>query len=218
MNPEELNLMRMAGSNLGAYLKNVGVLGSKVGSVTQKAVTKSLANSPLLQTVGAGTAEEAARAISNVPVIGRALAAVPVSTQTWQNLASNTPNAIGAVAGLGTNLATNVGVPIVATSAQQAAKNAVAPRPQRQQVMPRFSQQAYIPGVNPLTNDQAGWAMLEQQKFANQLQLLQAKEQQQQRPTQATIEYKQLGVNPADLVNQAWKASSQVTNYTPQVY
>ena len=217
MNPEELNLMRMAGSNLGTYLKNVGVLGSKVGSVTQKAVAKSLANSPLLQTVGAGTAEEAARAISNVPVIGRALAAAPISTQTWQNLASNTPNAIGAVAGLGTNLATNVGVPIVATATQQAAKNAVAPRPQRQQAMPRFSQQAYIPGMSPLTNEQAGWAMLEQQKFANQLQLLQAKEQQQ-RPTQATIGYKQVGVNPTDLVNQAWKASSQVTNYTPQVY
>lgn len=217
MNPEELNLMRMAGSNLGTYLKNVGVLGSKVGSVTQKAVTRSLANSPLLQTVGAGTAEEAAQALSNIPVIGKTLAAAPISTQTWQSLAGNAPGAIGTAAGLGANLATNIGVPPITTAVQQAAKNAVVPRPQRQQVMPRFSQQAYIPGMSPLTNEQAGWAMLEQQKFANQLQLLQAKEQQQ-RPTQATIGYKQIGVNPSDLVNQALKASSRVTNYTPQTY
>jgi hypothetical protein len=39
-----------------------------------------------------------------------------------------------------------------------------------------YANQQYIPGVSALTNAQAGEAVLEQQKFQHQLQLIQARE------------------------------------------
>ena len=49
----------------------------------------------------------------------------------------------------------------------------VSVRPQRQ---PAFASSAYMPGSLPMTNEQAGEALLDQQRFQHQLQLIQARQ------------------------------------------
>lgn len=41
---------------------------------------------------------------------------------------------------------------------------------------PAFTTQQYIPGVSPLTNEQMGEALLDQQRFQHQLELIQARQ------------------------------------------
>jgi len=146
---------RFAGPGLAKYLSQVaGKVLDFAGYAGQK-VSNKLANNPFLTTVGAGTADEAAAAIRSIPGVGKYLAKAPIST--YQAAAANLPQIAGGLTTLG-----------VGTAAPYAFNQLV--QYGSRETEPFANQQA--PGGSPMTNYQAGEALLSNQRYQQQLQLM----------------------------------------------
>lgn len=146
---------RFAGPGLAKYLSQVaGKVLDFAGYAGQK-VSNKLASNPFLTTVGAGTADEAAAAIRSIPGVGKYLAKAPISS--YQAAAANLPQIAGGLTTLG-----------VGTVAPYAFNQLV--QYGSRETEPFANQQA--PGGSPMTNYQAGEALLSNQRYQQQLQLM----------------------------------------------
>ena len=156
---------RIAGKVLGDYLGSIGKgainlatgLGSKIGGL--------VSDVPLIQQIGSGTAEEAAKAIVSNPILKRAAAVVPASVGSWQQGAQALP---GIAKGLGTAAGLYGGYQLLSALANSADQQSGRAAP--------FATQQYYPGSLSLTNEQAGEMMLNQQRYLQQMQLIQARQ------------------------------------------
>lgn len=126
-------------------------------------VKTALENSARLGTVAQGTSEAAARALSQLPVVGKVAMGLPLSMDTIQAGARVLP----AVAGSATTLGLGAGGVIASNILANAVTNPVRPT--------AFSTQQYTPGRSPLTNEMAAEAILDQQRFMHQMQLIEAR-------------------------------------------
>lgn len=126
-------------------------------------VKTALENSARLGTVAQGTSEAAARALSQLPVVGKVAMGLPLSMDTIQAGARVLP----AVAGGATTLGLGAGGVIASNILANAVTNPVRPT--------AFSTQQYTPGRSPLTNEMAAEAILDQQRFMHQMQLIEAR-------------------------------------------
>lgn len=154
MNP---SVLRIAGPQLGTYLKMVGDRLTGLASTAGTGVASKLAGSGTLQAIGAGSAEEAAKALSATQA-GRLLSSLPVSVGAYQKVAPYIPQ----VAGAATETAINASIPAITTGIGQLYGSVDQP----------FSQQQYTPGQLPMTNYQAAESMLAAQRYRQQLGLL----------------------------------------------
>lgn len=147
---------RMAGKALGDFFKVLGPLASS--AVEQKVLSKLMG------------ASEAVDAPGLMGVVAR------------------NPEAVAKVAGAVTPLAAagaTAGGAALLNRALQPPTNVYA---QSQYSLPvqktgtpvAYSNQRYIPGLSPMTNQMVAESMLEQQKFEHQLQLIQARQAAQQ--------------------------------------
>lgn len=153
------SVLRVAGPQLANYLKLVGSRLSDVAGKAGSKVAERLAASNTLQTIGAGTAEEAASAIGGIPRIGGVLSNLPLSVSAYQKVAPHIP----AAAGIATEMALLSGVPAITTGLAKTYGTSEQP----------FSQQQYIPGQLPLSNYQAAESMLAGQRYRQQMELAQ---------------------------------------------
>ena len=143
---------RIAGKALGDFLKIAG--GAAAGAAQQSALNY------LLKTPNAVDAPGVRGKIAS------AMAGLPPET-TSKLVGAATPLALaGGLAGAGALLSTRqqsgYSLPVQPTTVQA-----------RQ---PAFATQQYIPGVSPLTNEQMGEALLDQQRFQHQMELIQARQ------------------------------------------
>jgi len=196
---------RVAGKVLGDYLSGVGkmILGGATALGAKAAGATS--NIPFLQTLGAGTAEEASKAIAGIPLIGKALAAAPVSVPTWQAAATHAPKAVGALTTGGTLLGGVKVLPGLINSIGFGSEDS-------SQRIPPFATSQYMPGRLPLTNEQAGEMLLNQQRFQQQMQLIQAR---QSASTPQMQQAEELAYSPlnASSVGNVSRALQQTYNY-----
>jgi len=155
MNPA---VARIAGPQLANYLKLVGSKLANLSTGIGGKVAESLAGSKTLQTIGAGSALEAAEAIHGIPKIGRVLANVPVPVSAYQKVAPHVPG----VAGAATEMALLAGVPAITNQIAQSYGTVEQP----------FAQQQYTPGTLPMTNWQMAESMLNRQRYNQQLGLV----------------------------------------------
>lgn len=152
---------RIAGKVLGDYLSSIGKgvlnlttgVGSKIGGL--------VADIPLVQTIGAGTTEEAAKAIASNALLKR----LPISTEMMQQGAQALP---GIAKGLGIAGSLYGGYQLLSGLANQADSKTSRPAP--------FATQQYVPGTLPMTNEQMGDYYLNQQRYIQQMQLIQARQ------------------------------------------
>ena len=126
-------------------------------------VKTALQNSARLGTIAQGTPEAAAAALSQLPGIGRAAMGLPLSMDAIQAGARALPT----VAGGATTLGLGAGSVVASNMLANAVTNPVKPT--------AFSTQQYIPGRSPLTNEMAAQAILDQQRFMHQMQLIEAR-------------------------------------------
>lgn len=143
---------RLAGKALGDFLKIAG--GAAAGAAQQSALNY------LLKTPNAVDAPGVRGKIAS------AMAGLPPET-TSKLVGAATPLALaGGLAGAGALLSarqqSGYSLPVQPTAV-----------PARQ---PAFATQQYIPGVSPLTNEQMGEALLDQQRFQHQMELIQARQ------------------------------------------
>jgi hypothetical protein len=126
-------------------------------------VKTALEGSKRLGAIAQGNPEVAAKALSQLPVIGKASMGLPLSMNTIQGAAQALP----AVAGGATTLGLGAGSVIASNMLANAVTNPVKPT--------AFSTQQYTPGRSPLTNEMAAEAILDQQRFMHQMQLIEAR-------------------------------------------
>jgi len=126
-------------------------------------VKTALENSARLGTIAQGTPEAAAMALSQIPGIGKVAMGLPLSMNAIQAGAQALP----AVAGGATTLGLGAGSVIASNMLANAVTNPVK--------QTAFSTQQYIPGRSPLTNEMAAEAILDQQRFMHQMQLIEAR-------------------------------------------
>lgn len=158
---------RLAGKVLGDYFSQVGksIIGQagKLGS----AAGEYVAGIPILSKLGAGTAEEVSGIVSRAPVIGKLLA-TPKGVSAVQSVASNLPAAA--------EFLTTGGSLLGGAKVLSSLIGNVSPDSDRSYRPPAFASSAYSPGTLPFTNEQMGESILNQQRFRQQLQLLQARQ------------------------------------------
>lgn len=140
---------RFAGRALGDFLKVAA--GATAGAAQQAAMNYLL------------KAPEATDAPGIRGKIASSLSALPPET-TSRFVGAATPLAlaggvVGAGALLGARQQSGYSLPVQATPRQAA-----------------FATQQYIPGTSPITNEQMGEALLDQQRFQHQLELIQARQ------------------------------------------
>lgn len=126
-------------------------------------VKSALQGSKTLNLIGRGTPEAAARALTQLPVVGNAMSALPLGMNTVQGAARALPE----VANIATQLGLGTGT-ILASNAL--AQSVITPQRQTS-----FGSQQYTPGRSPLTNEMAAEAILDQQRFMHQMQLIEAR-------------------------------------------
>ncbi len=126
-------------------------------------VKTALENSARLGTIAQGTSEAAAKALSQLPGVGKVAMGLPVSMDVIQAGARTLP----AVAGGLTTLGLGGGAVVASNMLANAVTNPVKPT--------AFSTQQYTPGRSPLTNEMAAQAILDQQRFMHQMQLIEAR-------------------------------------------
>jgi hypothetical protein len=126
-------------------------------------VKTALEGSKRLGAIAQGNPEVAAKALSQLPVIGKATMGLPLSMNTIQGAAQALPAVAGGATTLGLGLGT--------IGASNLLAQAVTP-PTRPTA---FSTQQYVPGRSPLTNEMAAQAILDQQRFMHQQQLIEAR-------------------------------------------
>lgn len=167
---------RVAGKVLGEFLSLTGkdLFGNvkALGSAAEQAVSKL----PLVQKIASGTPEYAAKAIVSNPLLSRAAAVIPAPVSAWQTGATVLPQAVGGLTTLGGTLA--------GYKALSELSKRVDDRSTR--TMP-FATQQYIPGTLPMTNEQMGDALLNQQRYMQQMQLIQARNMASQPQAQVGI-------------------------------
>lgn len=133
-------MARIAGALLSGYLGEVAKQASKaaapkVEKLAATGATKFLANSPLLQSIGAGTSGEVSSILGNVPFIGSQLSSLPV--EPFQTVAQNLPAIGGSTAGILANVGTQAALTAPAAFAQEMLKQQQPPQQQqRQQKLP----------------------------------------------------------------------------------
>jgi len=143
---------RFAGKALGDFLK---VASGVAAGAAQEAVLNRLLQSPE-QVDAPGIRGKLASGMASLPPESTARllgAATPVAASAAL---------IGAGALLSTRQQSNYSLPVQ-----------TAMRPQRP---PAFTTQPYMPGTSPLTNEQMGEALLDQQRYQHQLDLIQARQ------------------------------------------
>jgi len=185
---------RVAGKVLGEYLSGAGkeILGAAKG--LGSTVAGKVANIPLLQQIGAGTAEEAAKGIVSNPLLRRASAVLPVSVPAWQAGAQALPGIAGGL--------TTAGVGYGGYQLLSGLSKGIDTQSAR--AVP-FSTQQYVPGTLPMTNEQMGDYYLNEQRYLQQLALIDARQsasQYQRGPAQSS--------SISDAISQAWM---QPVNY-----
>lgn len=146
------SMTRLAGQALGSFLK---VAGGTVSQAVEKGVLNKLAGAQnFVDAPGlAGIVARNPEAIAKL-----AGAAAPVA-------------AFG-----GTALAGNLAGKLMQPSSNVYAQSEYSLPVTKQGTPIAYANQQYIPGASPITNAQAGEAMLEQQKFQHQLELIQARQ------------------------------------------
>jgi hypothetical protein len=142
-------MARLAGTLLSGYLGEIAKQSARaaapeVEKFVARGATRALANSPLLQSIGAGTAQEVSGILGSTPIIGGALSSLPVAP--FQTVAQNLPAAGGRAAGILANVGTQAALtaPIAiaqdmlkpqATSKEQDVKHGIPLVLPRQQAM-----------------------------------------------------------------------------------
>ena len=164
---------RLAGKALGDFLK---VAAGATAGVAQQAALNYLLKTP--ETVDApGIRGKVASSLSALPP-------------------ELTAKAVGAVA----PIALAGGIAGVGAVAQLRQQNNYSLPVQQVTRMPAFATQQYIPGVSPITNEQMGEAILDQQRFQHQLELIQARQ-----VTSAGAGTLHSGSSTADIIGLAQK-------------
>lgn len=140
---------RFAGRALGDFLKVAA--GATAGAAQQAALNYLL------------KAPEAVDAPGVLGKVASSLGSLPPGA-TSKLVGAATPLALaGGIAGMGALLSarqqSNYSLPVQAAPRQAA-----------------FATQQYTPGVSPITNEQMGEALLDQQRFQHQLELIQARQ------------------------------------------
>lgn len=140
---------RFAGKALGDFLK---VAAGATAGAAQQAALNYLLKTP-----------EAVDAPGIRGRIATSLSALPPET-TSKVVGAATPIAIaGGLAGIGAlsqmRQQSNYSLPVQSTART-----------------PAFATQQYVPGISPITNEQMGEALLDQQRFQHQLELIQARQ------------------------------------------
>lgn len=139
---------RFAGKALGDFLK---VAAGATAGVAQQAALNYLLKTP--EAVDApGIRGKVASSLSSLPP-------------------ELTAKAVGAAA----PIALAGGIAGVSALSQLRQQNNYSLPVQQVTRMPAFATQQYTPGISPITNEQMGEAMLDQQRFQHQLQLIQAR-------------------------------------------
>lgn len=184
---------RVAGKVLGDFLSLAGKDLFGAAKSLGSATTKAVANIPLVQQIGTGTAEEAAKAIVANPLLNRAATVLPVSVPAWQAGAAALPQVAGGLAIAGGGLGSYKLLSELSRSADTSMAK-TAP----------FATQQYMPGTLSMTNEQAGDYFLNQQRYMHQLNLIAARQRASQ--PQAASNYG----DSSDAISQAW---SQPVSY-----
>jgi len=180
--------VRVAGKVLGDFLSLAGKdLFGNVKTIGS-AVEQGLSKLPIVQKIASGTPEYAARAITSNPILNRASAAIPLPVSTWQTGASIFPQFAGGLTTIGGTLAGYKALSELSKKVDDRLTKAIP-----------FSTQQYIPGILPMTNEQMGDALLNQQRYMQQMQLIQARQMAGQ-PQSQTI--------PTDLMSALSKTYS----------
>lgn len=135
--------------------------------VTSRFAGKALGD--FLSTVGGMVSEPVEQAILNKMRGGNLFGPAVAGENT--KIAQAVAKLGGAAAPLAVAGTAMAGYNLLAGQGQQAA--GAAPKSYRP---PAFASSAYIPGSLPMTNEQMGEAMLDQQRFQHQLQLIQARQ------------------------------------------
>lgn len=86
------------------------------------------------------------------------------------------PERIAKVAGLAAPMAVAAGTYALSNAVQQNQYSLPVQQNQRPVRLPSFATQQYMPGASPLTNDQMGEALLNQQRYQHQLDLIRARQ------------------------------------------
>lgn len=118
-------MARLAGTLLSNYLGEIAKQSARaaapeVEKFAIRGATKALANSPLLQSIGAGTTQEVSNILGNVPIIGGTLSSLPAGP--FQTAAQNLPAVGGRVAGILANVGTQAALTAPAAIAQDMLK------------------------------------------------------------------------------------------------
>lgn len=146
------SMTRLAGQSLGNFLK---VASGALSQAVEKGVLNKLGNTEDFVDLP-GMAGIIARNPGTVAKLTGA--AAPVA-------------ALG-----GTALAANLAGNLMQPSSNIYAQSQYSLPVTKQSTAVSYANQQYVPGVSPITNSQAGEAMLEQQKFQHQLELIQARQ------------------------------------------
>jgi len=178
---------RVAGKVLADFLSLAGKDLFNATKGLGAATTKAVANIPLVQQIGSGTAEEAAKAIMSNPALGRASTVLPMSVPAWQAGAAALPQVAGGLVTAGGTLG---GYKLLSELSRNADVSMAKTAP--------FATQQYIPGTMSMTNEQAGDYYLNQQRYLQQLNLIEARQRASQ--PQSPSSYGRV----SDAISQAW--------------
>ena len=163
---------RYAGKALGDFL-------STAGSLVEKAVLNKLTSTYLPREVTGEPVRVGTDYVSGQPMYSKPSVTTEVPKAASSTIGkivtklgpANIAKLAGATAPLALAAPAMAGYNLLAGQGQQAA--GAAPKSYRP---PAFASSAYIPGSLPMTNEQMGEAMLDQQRFQHQLQLIQARQ------------------------------------------
>ena len=156
-----------------------GYVGKMMGA--GKAVKQVLEANPTLATIATGTPEAAAQALTGIPKVGKALGSLPVSMGAVQGAAQALPTVAGGLTTVGATGGTLYAIDLLNRGVSGPARSNVRQQPaygltvQGGATPVSYANQQYVPGLSPFTNQLAAESFLEQQKFVNQMRLIEAR-------------------------------------------